>query len=198
MNLLTHRDSIKWSPRVEIIKYTPDQVRELTDFLGHEPSGPELRELERLGRAIPDDILVVEGNSLVTVGLNRIVKLIAGEAVDPFNAAKGIIGIGNGTAATTAGMTDLQGASKYYENLDSAPTATNGSLSAAATFGGTVGNFSWEEWVFGIAANASVTPAATLAGAGGASSVILNRKVAALGGKVSGASWTLQSTVTLS
>lgn len=197
--MTTQRDTMTWNPKVRIIKYGPEQTAALTAQLGHAPDGSELRELEALGEIQPDEITPwFHGNLLVTVGLNRIVKLIAGEAVDPFNTAKGIIGVGNSTTAAAIGQTDLQGASKYFEDLDGAPTATNGVLSAAATFGSGVAEFSWQEWVLGVAANADVTPAATLSGAGGASSIILNRKVQDLGSKGAGSTWTLQMSVTLS
>ncbi|USC17027.1 hypothetical protein [Rhodococcus sp. 11-3] len=197
--LTTRRESIKWTPEIRVIKYNPDTVRELTDYLGHEPTGPELRELERVGAIVPDDIAEAVGNSLVTAGLARLTNLITGGGGGAFNNAKGIIGVGNSNTATTVGMVDLQGASKYYEDLEAgSPSTNNGAITASALFGSADGNFAWEEWCFAIANNADVTPAATLAGAGGAGSVILNRKVASLGTKSSGASWTLQATVTLS
>lgn len=198
--MTTQRDTIKWHPKVRVIKYNAEQTAALTAMLGHAPDGPELRELEALGEIQPDEVTPwFEGNVLVTVGLTRIIKLIAGEAVDPFNFAKGIVGVGSSNTAGAPGDTNLLGASKYFEDLDAAPnTATAGVLSASATFIGGVAEFSWQEWCIGVAANADVTPAATLSGAGGATSIILNRKAQDLGIKGANSTWTLQMSVTLS
>lgn len=199
--MTTQRDTMTWNPKVRIIKYNADQTAALTELLGHAPDGPELRELEALGRITPDEITPwMHGNLLVTVGLTRIAKLIAGEAVDPFNAAKGIIAVGDSATAAVVGDTDLVAATnKYYEDLDAAPnTATAGVISAAATFGSGIAEFVWNEWAIGVAANADVTPANTKTGAGGAASIILNRKVQSLGTKGAGSTWTLQMSVTLS
>lgn len=192
------RDTIKWYPRIKVIKYNAEQTAAITAMLGHPPTGPELRELEELGEIQPDGVVRSEGNNLLTVGLNRVSKLIAGEAVDPFNAAKGIVAVGNSTTAFSEVHTDLQGASKYYEDLDATPTASNGVLSAAATFGSGIAEFSWQEWAIGVASNADVTPGTTLSGAGGGTSILLNRKVQDLGSKGAGSTWTLQMSVTLS
>lgn len=190
-------DTLKWWPTIQVIKYDPSSARAIARDLGHEPTGPELREMERLGLIVPDDIVHAEGNQLVTVGLDRIGDLIVADgSPQAFTASRGVGGVGNGTGSFSAAHTALQGASQYYKGIDGAPSSANGVITASTTFTGSDANFAWEEWCWAIAtaapvANASFATATT-------SGVMLNRKVQTLGTKASGATWTLQATVTLS
>ena len=198
--MTTQRDTLRWEPKVRIIKYSADQTAAITEMLGHTPSGPELRELEALGTIEPDEITPwMHGNLIVTVGLSRFMKLFAGEAVDPFNFAKGFIAVGDSSTAAAAGDTDLVAATnKYYRPLDATPTtSTAGTVSAAATFVGGIAEWAWNEWCIGIASNSSVTGATTKTTAAGSSAIIVNRKVQSLGTKGASTTWTLQMSVAL-
>lgn len=192
---MTMQDSLLWTPIVRVIKYNSDTVADLIAELGKEPCGSELRAMEDEGRIAPDEVVEVEGNALVNTGLQRLGDLIIGTG-QAFTTTRGVSGVGNGTAATTSGMTALQGASQLYKALDGAPTSVTGVLSAATTYGTSEANFAWEEWCWAIATATPVTSAtfntATTSG------IMVNRKAQALGTKASGAVWTLQATITLS
>ena len=186
-------DSLKWYPTVTVAKFNPETVADITRALGHRPTA------EDYARITPDEVVVAEGNSLTSGGLDRITALITGGAGNPFSSAKGLIGVGNGTTAFAASQTDLSGASKLFVPVTSAAASGSGTgkITASALFLGTDANFAWEEWCFVVATG---TPAknAALATAGGGSGVMLNRKVQTLGTKASGAEWTLSADVTLS
>lgn len=190
-------DSLKWHPSVRVAKFNPETVAEITRTLGHRPTA------EDYARITPDDLVTVEGNQLVTVGLERIANLIVGtggaQAFTGGAGGKGLIGVGNSNAAFSAAHVDLQGASKLFVPVSAQPavTAGTGKFSASALFTSTDANFAWEEWCFAIGSGTTVKNAA-LATAGGGSAVMLNRKVQSLGTKASGAEWTLSADITLS
>jgi hypothetical protein len=188
---------MKWYPRFQVLKWHPETVREITAFLGHEPNSMELMALT----GAPDEITSGEGNSLVTVGLQRITSLITSNTPKPFSNTYGMAGVGDSSTATTAGMTALQGTAstgQYYVGLNASmpvqPTV-GGVISATADFAGGVANYTWNEWCWAIAtttpvANSSFTTATT-------TGVMLNRAVQNLGTKANGAVWTLSAQVTI-
>lgn len=196
-------DGIKWWPKIKVIKYDPDTVAQITKRLGHEPTGPELRMLERTGGLVPDDIVHAEGNQLVDLGLKRLADLIVGGSSTAFNASQAIIGVGATSTAWATTQSALAGngstTTAYYQGADAAPTSSTSSpygvISANATFTALNANFAWNEWCWAIGTG-TITPGGTLASVA-TSPVMLNRKVQSLGTKVSGAVWTLQATVTL-
>lgn len=189
-------DSLKWHPSITVAKFNPETVADITRKLGHRPTA------EDYARITPDEIVTADGNELTTAGLSRIANLIIGTASTPAfsgpsTGAKGLIGVGNGTAAFGAGQTDLQGASKFFAPITGTPSVSGGAFTASTLFLAAEANFAWEEWCFAIGTGTTVKNAA-LATAGGGSAVMLNRKVQTLGTKASGAEWTLTATVTLS
>lgn len=119
--------------------------------------------------------------SLVTAGKNAIAGLITGVGTN-FATANAFLGVGNGTAATTAGMTDLQGASKFRKAVTSCTTAGL-VITAVASLASGEGNFALEE--FGLF-NAS---------SGG---TMLSRLAESHGSKVAGDTATITYTLTLS
>lgn len=193
-------DGIKWYPKIEIVKYDPSSIAAITRDLGHEPTGDELRALEALGRISPDDITKCEGNGLLDVGRNRIINLITGGGGAAFTSTQGFTGVGDSSTAFSSAHTALQAATnKYYQIVDSGTVAATGTptgqISAACTYGTSNANFAWNEWCWGIATGtltAGTTPPGT-------SPVVLNRAVpgSSLGTKASGASWTLNATITI-
>lgn len=194
---MSMNDTIKWHPRIEVVKYDASSIAALTRDLGHEPSGPELRALEAAGRIAPDDILRAEGNLLTTAGLTRICSLITGAGGNAFNSSNAYCGVGdhNGNATNDAAVGDTAlsaSTNKYYLGTPDSLSASGATITAVFTYGGAVANFAWNEWCWGIA-NGAITPGTTIP-----TGVMLNHKIQALGTKGSGASWTLNATVTLS
>lgn len=135
----------------------------------------------------PDEVLDVSGNLLLNAGITRLVNLAVGAGGTAYNAANSRIGVGNSTSAASAAQTDLQGGSKYFQLVTSA-VASAQTITWVAAFGTADGNFAWEEWGVDNGASSSATVVTPL----------LNRRVAAMGTKVSGSTWTLTVTVTLS
>jgi hypothetical protein len=117
----------------------------------------------------------------------------AGQALTYFSNARAAIGTGDSATAAAATQTDLQAVTNLLrKGMDATyPTHTDATTSGAAsivfqaTFGSSEGNYAWNEWgVF----NSSTA----------ATGRMLNRKAEGLGTKVSGASWSLSVTLSLS
>ena len=189
-------DGLKWHPVIDVLKYGPEKAQHVTDVLGREPKHEDFLALG----IEPDDTAHSEGNQLVTVGLDRLGKLITGQSTTAFTSAQGIVGVGSGTTAWAATQTALAGdgstSSAYYQIADAAPSASNGVISANCTYQSGNANFSWNEWCW-IIATGTITAGGTLASVG-TSPVMLNRKVQSLGTKANGSIWTLSAVITLS
>ncbi|WIC88873.1 minor tail protein [Rhodococcus phage Shagrat] len=200
-------DGLKWWPTIEVIKYDARSTAALTRDLGHAPTGPELRELERLGLIAPDDVVVCEGNILVSVGIDRITSLIVGAGGGTLTSTTGFIGVGATNTAAAIGNTALAGdnnaSTARYNGLDggfptrSTTTATNDTINASATFGSGIAEFVWAEWCIGMVSSGTVTPGSARASLG-TTPIILNRKVDSLGTKGAGSTWTLAAKIVLS
>lgn len=136
----------------------------------------------------PDTVEHFEHNLLLNAGITRMLNLLVGAGGTAFNAANTRIGVGNSTTAAAASQTDLQGASKYFKLVDSAPSVSAQTATFVATFGTAVANFAWEEFGIdnGTADGTTVT------------APMLNRRVVAMGTKGAGATWTLTVTITVS
>lgn len=187
------KETIKWSPVIRVEKF--HDVTEVAAALGRNLTVEDVHRLRREGVLRPDDVVEVEGNALVTAGRQRLSDLITGSG-QAFTTTRGMIGVGNGNAATTAGMTALQGASQLYKAIDGAPGSSSGVITAAATFLAGEASFAWEEWCMAVAAAAPVTNSSFNTAT--SSGVMLNRKAEALGTKGSTAVWTLSVTATIS
>lgn len=194
-------DGIKWTPHVRIEKYSPADVEEIARELGYEPTGAELKSFG----ADPYAITEVEGNNLVTGGLGNLTNLLTGSG-NTFTQAKGITAVGDSTTSFAASQTDLQAASnKYYMSIDASPgvtrtttTVTNDTVQAVSTFGTSVANFAWNEWCWGYVTTGTVTANGTSLATCGTGAAIINRKVASMGTKASGASWVFTTSVQFS
>lgn len=135
------------------------------------------------------EVVTRDGNLLMYGGASALWhRLIGGTAVVAYSEANAHIGVGDGSAATAATQTDLQGATKFRKPMAAGyPSHADGTTAGAqqlvfrSVFGPTEANFTWAEWAI---FNAS------------AAGRMLNRKVEALGTKAAGATWTY--TVTLS
>jgi hypothetical protein len=205
-------DSIKWEPHCKVLQYNPETVREIAAYLDThglrsvhranlEPSAEELRMLESLHGLTPDSIVEAHGNLLTTAGLNRITALIvANGSPQALTNSRTAVGVGNSSTAATVSDAALGGNSagnSWWQQADSTyPSQANGVITTYATFASADGNFAWNEWGLG-AATAAITANAVFNTAT-TTGVLINHKVQSLGTKVSGAVWTLQSTITLS
>lgn len=133
----------------------------------------------------PDEIVEVPDNLLVNEGITLLLNLLIGAGGTVFNNANSYIGVGNGTAAAAAGNTGLGGSSVDYQAMEASyPSLTGQTVTWRSIWGSTEGNFAWDEW--------------TVANGNSNSATNLNRKVASLGTKGSGSSWTLTVTITVS
>jgi hypothetical protein len=192
------KEAVNWRMRAKVIKYEPASMANIQDRFGVDPDqaniGLVLRHLEAKKLITPDDILYVPGNSLVTVGAQRVSDLLTSNTPKPFSSAYGVSGVGTSTTAFSAAHTALQGTA-YYMGLDSAPGSTNGVITAYSTFTGSNANHAWEEWCWAIATTTPV--ASTNFNTATTTGVMLNRKVQAMGTKVATAVWTLAAQATI-
>jgi len=168
-------------------------------------------DMDRISRAIryegasPDEFVdylieepsIWEGNLLMYGGASCLWECLIGNGTTGagnlqfFSSANAAIGVGDSNVAEAATQTDLQATTnKLRVGMDSGyPSHTDGTTSAAATikfqstFSTSQANFTWNEWgIFNALSGQRM----------------LQRKVANLGTKASGASWTLQISLTLS
>lgn len=191
-------DGIKWQPHAHIDKYSPEVVRELTEFLGYTPTSADFKRFSVDPRAVTE----VEGNLLTTAGLSRITSLIIGGGGTAFSNTNAAIGVGTSSTGEVVGNTALGGdgnaSTARYNACDATyPSAVNGVITAVATYDTGEANFAWNEWCW-VIAPATITEGATLASLSSGSEVMLNRKTASMGTKASGATWVFTTTVTLS
>jgi hypothetical protein len=133
-----------------------------------------------------------EHNLLLNAGITRILNLLIGAGGTAFNNANTRVGVGNSSTAEAAGQTDLQaaaGSSNRYFNMADAsnPSVSGQTMTVVSTFASANGNFTWSEWGIDNGSTAGTTVTAPL----------LNRRVAAMGTKTSGATWALTVTITL-
>lgn len=170
-------DDIKWRVRWQVEKFEGDFA-----------SDAEIRE----AGVEPYEVIEGEGNLLVFGGASALWDLLIGAAnVAAYSNANAHIGVGDSSTAAAATQTDLQAATNKLRKAMEAsyPDHTDGTADGAddivfrSVFGTSEANFAWEEWaVFNHATTGRM----------------LNRKVASLGTKASGSTWTFTVTLTLS
>lgn len=144
---------------------------------------------------LPDETIEDDRPNLTTtLGLGILTNCLINVTTANFSAANlCAIGVGDNSTTATAGDTDLTASTnKYYEVADSTPSrqtvnVTNDTLQVVSTFASANGNFAWAEWGLIVATTGTLTSASTKGGTGTAA--LFNHKIAALGTKVSGASW---------
>jgi len=202
---MSNFDTIKWQPHARIEKYSPEVVGELTRILGHEPSDGDFA---RLG-ADPFAITEVDGNMIVNGGLGRINNLIIGTgSTAAFTASQSVIGVGSSSTAEARSQTDLQATAgagnRWMQATSVAPTVTtttntNDTISCGSSFATGDANFAWNEWCWVVSTGTITATSAVLSGTvpGSTGNTMLNRKVASMGTKASGAVWVFTTTVTL-
>lgn len=158
------RELAKWMPRWKIIKF-------LDDF--------------NYKNNTPYDIVDIEGNLLLNVGITQVWDLVSGLGGTAYSNANAYLGVGDSTTAAVATQTGLLGTNTAYVAMDTSyPSLSAETLTWQSTFNGTTGNFAWNEFT-------------VLNGPSGTGTA-LNRLVSAQGTKASGQTWTLQLAITLS
>lgn len=191
-------DGIKWWPIATVTKYNDDLMVDISRFLEKEATEVTQADLDFLTREHglhPDEVLVREGNALVTGGKTRIGDLLIGTGAQALSSTRAVVGVGTSNTATTAGMTSLQGTA-YYNSTTGAPGNASGVISASSLFAAGTASHAWEEWCWAIAGG-TIVPGTNFTTAT-ASGVMLNRAVQSLGSKGAGAAWTLSSSITIS
>jgi hypothetical protein len=187
----TH-DAIQWNAHAKVEKWTGDQVAEVIRLTGVENPSADLLA----AYVAPYEVVEQAGNLLTTAGLTRLMSLLNGAGGQALTNTATRIGVGNSSTAATIGDTDL-GASagssnRFFMTMDATyPSVSGATLTAKATFGGSDGNFAWNEWGLDIG-TPTVTSGTTV------NTTFFNHKIASLGTKVSPAVWGFTVTVTIS
>lgn len=147
------------------------------------PHGIFRIEKFREGESEPFEVLEFF-NAYVNAGGAALLDLLIGAGGTAFNNANAYIGVGDSSAATTAGMTDLQAASnKLRVAMDATfPSRSGQTVTWRSTFGSAQANFAWNEIAL---FNAS---------SGG---TMLCRAAQTLGTKAAGTVWTATYTITV-
>lgn len=117
---------------------------------------------------------------LQNAGRQRMLDKLIGAAGNVFDATNSHVGVGNSNTAFSAAHTDLQGASKHREIVDSAPSRSTDTLTFIATLEAADANYAIEEVAVFDASSAGI---------------MLSRLVQALGTKASPAVWTITYTL---
>lgn len=185
------KDSARWRCHARLDKYDPDQVAWLSNRSGILDPPGDLFALV----GITAEVLEVDGNLLLTAGLNRLTSLLIAGGGQALTNTASRLGAGNSNTAEAVGQTDLQAAAgsanRWFQTMDATyPQQSNGVVTLKSTFGGSDGNFQWQEWGTDIG-----TP--TVSSGNTVNAVLLNRKVQSLGTKVSPAVWALTATITI-
>lgn len=195
-------EGINWNAAVRVEKYSAEQVQWAAGKSGL--LEPKARELRMLCGAPEEGTVERVGNLLVTVGLNNITELIIGSGGISLDQAHTIAGVGASTANSPAigdtALTDDNGASAWYQNVDSGsnPSQSNGVITAVCTFTGSNANFAWNEWCLAVTSG-TITAGDHLSATASPSPTMINHKMysSGLGTKSSGASWVLTTSITL-
>lgn len=184
-------DSIRWMPYSMVEKFEPElvtYVRKQTGLIA--PDGSTLARFAK-----PYEVVEAYGNLLTTAGLGRLTSLMIGAGGQAATNLATRLGTGNSATAEAVGQTDLQASAgssnRWFQVMDATyPQQSNGVMTFKATFGSGDGNYAWAEWGVDIA-TPTVTSSAVV------NALFLNRKVASLGTKASGAAWALTETITI-
>lgn len=168
-----------WGVRTRIQRFDGD-LGELIAALGKIKGEAEFARTNR-----PYDEQIVEGNLLVTVGIQALEDLLIGAGGTAYNNANARIGVGDSSTAAAIGQTDLQAATnKLRKAMDATfPSRSGTTVSFKSSFTSGEANFAWQEWAIFNSATANTG--------------MLNRKVESLGTKSTG-TWTLQTDISIS
>lgn len=189
-DVATH-DLISWNAHAKVEKWSGEQVAEVVRLTGvQNPSADLLASY-----ITPYEVVEEPGNLLTTAGLTRLMSLLNGAGGQALTNTATRIGVGNSSTAATIADTDLGAAAgsgnRFFMTMDATyPSVSGAVLTAKATFGGSDGNFAWNEWGLDIG-----TP--TVSSGTTVNATFFNHKIASLGTKVSPAVWGFTVTVTI-
>lgn len=150
----------------------------------------------------PEEVQEVHGNLLLNEGIQLLLNLsmvstglVSNQvATNYWSNTNSYLGVGDSSTAEAATQTELQAATnKFYKVMNATyPSRVNQTISFQSDFVSAEANYVWAEW--------TISAGATTASGGGftTGTTNLNRKVAALGTKASGSTWTLTGQVTFS
>lgn len=191
METMEKAQALKWRTKTRVEKWAQSDVDKVAALSGMEnPDGDMMASYGFTPEVVEDN----DSNLVTTAGLGRITALIIGAAGQALTATAVRLGVGNSNTAAAVGQTDLQAAAgagnrQFYIMDATYPQQAAGVMTFRATFATGDANFVWNEWCLDVG-----TP--TVANGTTVNAVMVNRKVASLGTKVSGA-WTLTVTITL-
>lgn len=119
--------------------------------------------------------------AITAAGIRFLTQAAVGQGV-PFNASNARIGVGDGSTPFNASQTDLQGANRLRQIMDTDyPIVAPPAITFKSTFTQSEANFPWNEWAIFNAATGGV---------------MLNRVVESNGTKQGNQTWVLEVTVT--
>lgn len=189
---------VQWVSAGIVEKWDPDKMA----YVQRE-YGTRRYERDDLYRLVgtPDEITEdPPSNLLLNAGITRLLNLLIGTgSLAAYTNSISRTGVGNSSTAESASQTDLQASAgstnRYYQAAAATyPSVASQTLSMQSTFGTADGNFAWAEW--GIDGGGS---SGTTVGTFNSSNAgLLNRKVASLGTKASGSTWTITTTIVIS
>lgn len=182
--------TVKWEAHLSIAKWDPETIRQAREDLGLvKPQAAELL----LAGVLPERVEDYPGNAALTAGLARLLDLFIGAGGQAMNNTHCRVGAGDGSTAVVIGDTDLSAAAgsthRWFNMADATyPSRATNVITIVSTFASADGNFAWSEWGvdLGTASSNAVT------------APLVNRKVQAMGTKVSGAVWVPTVTITVS
>ena len=143
-------------------------------------------EADHLAGLPADDVLAVKDNLLLNDGISLLLDLLIGAGGTAYTNGNSYIGVGDSTNSAAATQTALEASSnKSFMGMESSfPSRSAQTVTWKAVWASGAGNFAWNEW--------------TISNSNSDSGTNLNRKVASLGTKAAGSSWTLTVTITVS
>lgn len=191
MSTAVKAEPIRWRVKSRVEKWSPEDVARVAEYTG--VSNPDGWLMEAQG-CVPE-VVEVDNNMVTTAGLHRITALIIGAGGQAATNTATRLGVGNSSAAVAANQGDLQagagaGNRQFYIMDPGYPTQANGVMTFRSTFASADANFAWQEWCIDIGASPVSNGTAV-------NPLMLNRKVASMGTKVTGSAWTLTVTITL-
>ena len=180
-------EPVKWICRFQIDKYDAD-IDSYRSALGDEEGRERFFREHR-----PVEVIAREGNLLMTNGANSLWTALTGGTITAFSNANAAIGVGDSATASAAAQTNLQASTNAVRQgmATGYPTVSGNQVTFQAVFGGSTGNYAWNEWgVFNSLGSGTPPSGGTM----------LNRAVPSggLGTKASGSTWTLTVTLSLS
>ena len=143
-------------------------------------------EADFLAGLEPDDVVSVPDNLLLNDGITLLLNLLCGLGGTAYSSGNAYIGVGDSSTTAAASQDALQASSnKSFKGMESSyPSVSGQTATFRSIWASGEGNHAWNEW--------------SISNSNSDSGTNLNRKVASLGTKASGSSWTLTVTITVS